>query len=107
MAQSVADKISIIGLNDLCSPGVEAKLYLSPVPNNKVVLFKPGTYSNPGQYLRLINYMLVKGYCVIGMNHAYELYLGIENIDHSRTKAYSPQTNGICERFHKTMQEEC
>lgn len=46
-------------------------------------------------------------YCGKAEHHAYELYLGIENIDHSRTKAYSPQTNGICERFHKTMQEEC
>lgn len=39
-------------------------------------------------------------------NHAYQLFLSIENIDHTRTKAYSPQTNGICERFHKTMKEE-
>lgn len=46
-------------------------------------------------------------YCGKPENHAYQLYLGIENIDHSKTKAYSPQTNGICERFHKTMQEEC
>jgi hypothetical protein len=46
-------------------------------------------------------------YCGKPENHAYQLYLGIEDIDHSRTKAYSPQTNGICERFHKTMQEEC
>jgi transposase InsO family protein len=28
------------------------------------------------------------------------------NIDHSRTKAKSPQTNGIVERFHKTMLDE-
>lgn len=46
-------------------------------------------------------------YCGKPEYHSYQLYLGIENIDHSRTKAYSPQTNGICERFHKTMQEEC
>ena len=46
-------------------------------------------------------------FCGKPEHHAYQLYLGIENIDHSRTKAYSPQTNGICERFHKTMQEEC
>jgi len=46
-------------------------------------------------------------YCGKPENHAYQLYLGIENVDHSKTKAYSPQTNGICERFHKTMQEEC
>jgi transposase InsO family protein len=46
-------------------------------------------------------------YCGKPQNHAYQLYLGIENIDHSRTKANSPQTNGICERFHKTIQDEC
>jgi len=32
--------------------------------------------------------------------------LAVENIDHSRTRAKSPQTNGICERFHRTMQDE-
>ena len=35
--------------------------------------------------------------------HEYELYLALEDIDHARTKAKSPQTNGICERFHKTV----
>ncbi len=42
-------------------------------------------------------------YCGKVEHHAYQLYLGIENIDHTKTKANSPQTNGICERFHKTM----
>ncbi len=46
-------------------------------------------------------------YCGKVEHHPYELYLATENIDHSRTKAYSPQTNGICERFHKTMKDEC
>jgi transposase InsO family protein len=39
-------------------------------------------------------------------NNAYELFLSVEGIEHSKTKAYSPQTNGICERFHKTMKNE-
>jgi transposase InsO family protein len=30
----------------------------------------------------------------------------VEDIDHTRTNARSPQTNGICERFHKTILEE-
>jgi hypothetical protein len=45
-------------------------------------------------------------YCGKVENHAYQLYLAVENIDHSRTKASSPQTNGICERFHKTLKNE-
>ena len=39
-------------------------------------------------------------------NHAYELFLSVEGISHTTTKAYSPQTNGMCERFNKTMKEE-
>ena len=39
-------------------------------------------------------------------NHEYELYLQIENIDHSKTKVRHPQSNGICERLHRTMQDE-
>ena len=39
-------------------------------------------------------------------NHEYELYLQLENIDHSRTKVRHPQSNGICERLHRTMQDE-
>jgi transposase InsO family protein len=39
-------------------------------------------------------------------NHEYQLYLAIEDIDHSKTKAQHPQTNGICERFHRTIKEE-
>lgn len=39
-------------------------------------------------------------------SHEYELYLAVEDIEHTRTKAKSPQTNGICERFHQTIQNE-
>ena len=46
-------------------------------------------------------------YCGTLENHSYQIYLSIEDIDHTKTKAYSPQTNGICERFHKTMKNEC
>lgn len=45
-------------------------------------------------------------YCGNPERHEYELYLAVENIDHSRTKVKSPQTNGVCERFHKTMLDE-
>lgn len=46
-------------------------------------------------------------YCGKPHEHAYQLYLGIEDIDHSKTKVRHPQTNGICERLHRTMQDEC
>lgn len=45
-------------------------------------------------------------YCGAREHHEFQLYLAIEDIDHTKTKAKSPQTNGICERFHRTMQDE-
>lgn len=45
-------------------------------------------------------------YCGNVEHHEYQLYLAIEDIDHTRTKTKSPQTNGICERFHRTILEE-
>lgn len=39
-------------------------------------------------------------------HHEYELYLQIEGIEHSKTQVRRPQSNGICERLHRTMQEE-
>jgi len=39
-------------------------------------------------------------------HHEYELYLDIEGIEHSKIQVRSPQSNGICERLHRTIQEE-
>jgi transposase InsO family protein len=58
--------------------------------------------------LRLLRILTDRGteYCGAREHHEYQLYLTIEDIDHTKTKARSPQTNGICERFHKTLQDE-
>jgi transposase InsO family protein len=45
-------------------------------------------------------------FCGNPERHEYELYLAVEDIDHSRTKTKSPQTNGICERFHRSVLDE-
>jgi len=45
-------------------------------------------------------------YCGKIENHAFQLYLAVEDVDHTKTKAKSPQTNGICERFHQTVLNE-
>ena len=45
-------------------------------------------------------------YCGNPEHHEYELYLAVEDVDHSRTKTKNPQTNGIVERFHKTVLDE-
>ena len=45
-------------------------------------------------------------FCGRPERHDYQLFLAVNDIEHTRTKAYSPQTNGICERFHRTVKEE-
>lgn len=60
------------------------------------------------QGIRLLRILTDRGteFCGKLENHPFQLYLDLEDIDHSRTKTKSPQTNGICERFHRTIQEE-
>ena len=45
-------------------------------------------------------------YCGKPEHHEFQLYLNIEDIEHTKTKVRSPQTNGICERFHRTILNE-
>lgn len=45
-------------------------------------------------------------YCGRPEQRDYQLYLAINDVDHTKTKANSPQTNGICESFHKTIHDE-
>ena len=58
--------------------------------------------------LKLMRMLTDRGteYCGNRENHEYELYLAVEDIDHSKIKAKSPQTNGIRERFNRTVQNE-
>lgn len=60
------------------------------------------------QQLPILRMLTDRGteYCGRVEHHDYQLYLAINNIDHTKTKAMSPQTNGICERFHKTILNE-
>ena len=58
--------------------------------------------------IRLCRVLTDRGteYCGSPERHEYELYLAVEDVDHSRTRTKRPQTNGICERFHKTLLDE-
>jgi len=70
--------------------------------NDKVIPF----YGD--QRVDLLRILTDRGteYCGAREHHEFQLYLTIEDIDHTRTKARHPQTNGICERFHKTIKDE-
>lgn len=70
--------------------------------NDKVVPFFED------EEVRILRILTDRGteYCGNREHHEFQLYMALENIDHTKTKAKSPQTNGICERFHKTMLQE-
>lgn len=87
----------------------QAKLYTTKTPitaadmlNDKVLPF----YEENG--LPVLRILTDRGteYCSRADKHDYQLFLAINDIEHTRTKVKSPQTNGICERFHKTVLQE-
>lgn len=58
--------------------------------------------------IRLLRTLTDRGteYCGIQEQHPYELFLYLNEIEHSRTKARHPQTNGITERLNQTILDE-
>ena len=70
--------------------------------NDKVIPF----FEENG--IKLLRVLTDRGteYCGNRDHHEYQLYLAVEDIEHSKTQARRPQSNGICERFHRTMLNE-
>lgn len=94
---------------DTYSKWAAAKLYTTKTPitsadllNDRVLPF----FTEQG--MGVIRILTDRGteYCGKLEHHDYQLYLALNEIEHSRTKANHPQTNGICERFHKTILQE-
>jgi len=94
---------------DTYSKVAHAKLYTSKTPitaadllNEKVLPY----YEQ--QQLPVLRILTDRGteYCGKPEHHDYQLYLAINEIDHTKTKARSPQTNGIVERWNKTILQE-
>lgn len=94
---------------DTYSKIAQCKLYTTKTPitaadllNDKVMPFFAE------QDIPLLRMLTDRGteYCGKLDSHDYELYLAACDIEHTKTKARHPQTNGICERFHKTILNE-
>ena len=94
---------------DTYSKWAAAKLYTTKTPitsadllNDRVLPF----FAEQG--MGVIRILTDRGteYCGKPENQDYQLYLALNDIEHSKTKANHPQTNGICERFHKTILPE-
>lgn len=91
---------------DTYSKVAECKLYTTKTPitaadllNDRVL---PFFEENGMGILRMLTDRGTE-FCGKAEHHDYQLYLAINDIEHTKTKARSPKTNGICERFHKTI----
>ena len=94
---------------DTYSKWAAAKLYTTKTPitaadllNDRVLPF----FEEQG--MGVIRMLTDRGteYCGKPETHDYQLYLALNGIEHTKTKTNHPQTNGICERFHKTILNE-
>jgi transposase InsO family protein len=86
-----------------------AKLYTSKAPINSADLLNDRVIAFFDKYgIPLLRILTDRGteFCGKPDTHDYELFLAINDIDHSKTKVKNPQSNGICERFHKTILDE-
>jgi transposase InsO family protein len=94
---------------DTYSKVAAAKLYTTKTPITAADLLNDRVLPLlEAHELPLLRILTDRGteYCGRVEQHDYELYLAVNDIDHTKTKAKSPQTNGICERFHKTLLQE-
>lgn len=94
---------------DTYSKVAHAKLYTTKTPitaadllNDRVLPY----FESHG--LPMLRILTDRGteYCGTAERHDFQLFLAVNDIEHTKTKAKSPQTNGICERFHKTILQE-
>lgn len=86
-----------------------AKLYTTKTPITAADMLNDKVLPYFDEYeLPMLRILTDRGteYCGRVDHHDYQLYLAINDIEHTKTKAMSPQTNGICERFHKTILNE-
>jgi transposase len=97
---------SVVDAN--CSLGF-GKLYLSKVPMTAVDVLHDRVLPFYDDHGVTIEHLLTdngRETCGKPLSHPYELYLAIQQIEHRRTRIGSPETNGFCERFHRTVKEE-
>ncbi len=86
-----------------------AKLYTTKTPITSADLLNDQVLPFHEQHdLPVLRIMTDRGteYCGRADTHDYQLFLAINDVDHTKTKVRHPQTNGICERFHKTILQE-
>jgi transposase InsO family protein len=91
---------------DTCSKLAMAKLYTTRTPITGADLLNDRVLPFLAEHgMGVIRMLTDRGteYCGKPETHDDPLYLALNDIEHTKTKARHPQTNGLCERFHKTI----
>lgn len=86
-----------------------SKLYLSKLPMTAVDLLHDRVlpfYDAHGVALERVLTDNGREYCGRPLHHPFELYCTVQQIQHRTTKVGSPETNGMAERFHRTLKDE-
>ncbi len=94
---------------DTYSKWATAKLYTTKTPITAADVLNDRVLPFFAEHeMGLIRVLTDRGteYCGRPETHDYQLYLALNDIEHTKTKVRHPQTNGICERFHKTILQE-
>jgi transposase InsO family protein len=86
-----------------------AKLYPSKLPVTAVQLLNDDVLPTFEAHEAKIEVVLSdngREFCGRPDHHPYELFLQLEDIQHRTTRVKRPQSNGIIERFHRTLLDE-
>jgi transposase InsO family protein len=86
-----------------------AKLYTAKVPVTAADLLNDRVFPFFDDHgLTVLRILTDRGteYCGAPEKHPYEVFLQYHEVEHTKTRARRPQSNGICESFHKTVLNE-
>ena len=86
-----------------------ARLYPSKLPITAVHLMNNDvlpTFEAASAKIEVVLSDNGREFCGRPDRHPYELFLQLEEIEHRTTKVKRPQSNGIVERFHRTLLDE-
>lgn len=102
-------KVYLQSAIDCCSRFGWGRLYVNKMPLTAVHLLNTDvlpTFEAHGGRLKTVLSDNGREFCGRPDKHPYELFLQLEGIEHRKTKVRRPQSNGITERFHRTLLDE-
>jgi transposase InsO family protein len=102
-------KVYLQSAIDCCSRLGWGRFYTNKMPVTAVHLLNTDalpTFEAHGVAIKTVLSDNGRELCGRPDRHPYELFLQLEGIEHRKTRVKRPQSNGIVERFHRTLLDE-